>query len=168
MAWAWATRRTDYLLPRPDALVVLQRQVAQDLLPRFQGFHEAGDGGGPVVVGAAEVEHYDGVVEAHEVEDAGGVEQLVDAAPGRLGVRAPRDDELAGVHAQADAQRTGEGAELAQVVAVLFRPVVGEGRVVGEGEQPLPHPEEADAALGVPADYGLEPEQVLPDKGAQL
>src|SRR5918998_1756406 len=57
---------------------------------------------------------------------------------------------------------------MAQVVAVLLGPVVGEGLVGGEGDQALPDPEEPDAAFGIPADYDLEAEQVLPDEGADL
>src|SRR5918998_967612 len=95
--------RADDLLHRPDALVVFEREVAPDALLRPQRLDEAVDGGRPVVVGAAEVQHDHGVFVAHEVEDTGGVARLVDAAFGRLGVRAPGVDKLARVHAQPDA-----------------------------------------------------------------
>jgi len=44
---------------------------------------------------------------------------------------------------------------LAELVAVLFGPVVRELGMGGEGDQALPHAEERDSVLGVPPQDGL-------------
>src|SRR3712207_8329394 len=46
-------------------------------------------------------------------------------------------DVLAGVYREPDTRREGQLSGLAQLAAVLGRPVVGEGRMGGEGDQAL-------------------------------
>jgi hypothetical protein len=77
-------------------------------------------------------------------------------------------DKLAGVHAKADAKRTGELPDLSQIIAVFVLPVVREGGVRGEGDKALAHPEEIYAMLRIPTQNRLQSEKVFPHQGAHL
>src|SRR5215212_4630241 len=93
--------RLDDLGHGPDALIVLQREVTEDAGLGAQHFDEAGGCRESVLVGPAHVEHDHRVAIADDVEDAGRVAQLEQAALRHSRPAASRLDELAGGHAQA-------------------------------------------------------------------
>src|SRR3712207_1081310 len=101
-----------YVYHGPDALVILQREVAQHAGLRAHHLDKALGTHLSVSVCPAHMQHDYGVVAADEVEDAGYVAQLSQTALRHLRPKAARLDKLSGVHAEADVQRAGQLPDL--------------------------------------------------------
>jgi hypothetical protein len=156
--------RFDDLGHGPDALVVLQSKVAQNLRFRSHHCYEARGARRLVRVGASHVQHGHAVGVTEQLEHAGDVVKLRQAALDHLRCRAGGVDVLAGVHREPYAKTSRQLPEPAQLLAVLDLPVIRKGRVGGEGDQVLSHPEQLDAVLRVPPQDGLQIRDVLPDE----
>jgi len=152
----------------PDALVVLEDEVTEHPCFGAHRFDKARCARRFVLVGPAHVQHGHAVRIAKEVEHAGGVAQLGQAAPCHFRLQASRVDVLARMHREPDAQVSRQLSGRAQIIAVLGLPVVGKSRVRGERDQILPHPEEPDPVLRVPPQDNLQIGDVRPDQFPDL